>query len=176
MVFLFICFSCFSFFHQTDVEGMEQIGRFFVTSQYGGRTEGASILTAVSPAKPNCRVRECTYVCWNEHFVNLLDTLVKQMDIKEFVIFDVSYYCYFVFDFYKSSMMQNQDWNGYFNQLVSFLNRTTNNNDSNQSENLAFSIHESDEEGDVPRFAFVLSNPPPKPKYVCGVPYGCDLQ
>ena len=39
-VFLFICFSCFSFFHQTDVEGMEQRGRFFLSSQYGGRTEG----------------------------------------------------------------------------------------------------------------------------------------
>ena len=30
-----------------------------MSSQYGGPTEGASIFPAISPAKPNCRDREC---------------------------------------------------------------------------------------------------------------------
>ena len=60
---------------------------------------------------------------------------------------------YFVFDFCKSSMMKidndrkeddsggaESDWNGYFEQLVSFLNPITN-NDNNNNQDLSYSIH-----------------------------------
>ena len=104
---------------------MEQRGRFFVSSQYGRRTKGASILTAVSPAKPNCRDREL-----------------------------------------MSDLYSNKPGN--VDYISMFADRKAKDSDEDDSE--------SDEEGDAPRFNFVGSNPPPKPKYVCGVPHGCDLQ
>ena len=104
-VFLFIWFFCFSFFHRT---------------QWKGRTKGASILTAISPAKPNCSDRE------------LMSDL-------------------------HSNKLGNIDYESMF------------------ADRKADALDDSDEERDAPHFNFVGSNPPPKPKYVWGVPHGCDI-
>ena len=102
---MFIWFFCFSFFHRT---------------QWKGRTKGASILTAISPAKPNCSDRE------------LMSDL-------------------------HSNKLGNIDYESMF------------------ADRKADGLDDSDEEGDAPHFNFVGSNPPPKPKYVWGVPHGCDI-